>query len=462
LPDEKISSLLFGSNSDQPGLRKQPDFEYIHKELAKSGVTLSILWNEYCEQCRISGDIPFMYTQFCKYYREFAAASKATMHIEHKPGEKLEVDWAGQKAHIIDNVTGKNINAYIFVATLPCSGYTYVEAFLNQKMENWINAHVNAYNFFGGVTRILVPDNLKTGVQNASRYSLTIHRTYEEMSEHYGTCVIPARVRHPQDKANVEKAVDITSTWILAALRNQEFFSISELNGAIREKLTAFNERPFQKKPGSRKSAFTEESAYLLPLPSHRYELSSWKIATVQYNYCIAVDKMYYSVPYEFIKRQVNVRMTRNVVEVFFDGDRVCSHPRLHGQPGQYRVIPEHMPESHRHYLDWNEDQFISWAHECGPNIAEVVEGWFKTCKVKQRVYRMCSSLFHLADKYSSLRLDDACDRALLYIKTPSLKTVGTILKNGYDKLGKEQKVNEKPSSHGFTRGSGYYGGVSQ
>ena len=462
ISDERISQLLFGERSDQLEIRKQPDFEHIHRELAKSGVTLSLLWHEYCGECRTSGDIPFMYTQFCKLYREYAITSKATMHIEHKPGQKLEVDWAGQTLSVTDSITGTESKAYLFVATLPCSGYTYVEAFMDQKLESWINAHINAWNYFGGVTRILVPDNLKTGVQDTSRDTITLNRTYQEMAEHYATCVIPTRIRKPKDKPGVERAVGITSTWIIAALRNQQFFSVSELNNAIREKLTEFNEKPFQKKPGNRMSAFLEEKGFLLPLPRSRYEPSSWRVAVVQHNYCVAVDRMYYSVPFEYIKREVEIRMTRNVVEVFFDGSRISSHPRLHGKPGQYRIAPEHMPESHRIYYDWNEEQLRFWAHECGPNIAEVVEEWFRSQPVKEQACRLCSALFRLADKYSTLRLDDACDRALVYTHNPSLKTIQSILKSGYDKLEKAQKqTQESSSAHGFTRGAAYYGGKS-
>ena len=459
ISDERISQLLFGERDDQGSARKRPDFEYIHRELAKSGVTLTLLWHEYCAQCRTTGDIPFMYTQFCKYYREFAITSKATMHIDHKPGEKLEVDWAGTTMPVVDSITGREVGAYLFVATLPCSGYTYVEAFMDRKMENWINAHINAYNFFGGVTRILVPDNLKTGVQETFKGIATVNRTYLEMAEHYGTCVIPARVRKPKDKPGVERAVGITSSWIIAALRGERFFSVTELNGAIREKLADFNDRPFQKKPGSRRSAFVEEKSFLLPLPQARYELSSWKVAVVQYNYCVTLDRMHYSVPYEYIKREVEVRLTRNTVEIFFERARIASHPRLNGQPGQFHVVPEHMPESHRMYHDWNEEQFISWAQGCGPNIAAVVTEWFGVSQAKQQAYRLCSALFRLGDKYGSLRLDDACDRALLYTQNPSLKTIQSILTSGYDKLGKEQKrKNDTASPHGFTRGAAYYG----
>ena len=459
ISDGEISHLLYPV-SDQPGLRRQPDFECIHRELAKSNVTLNLLWNEYCASCREDGDIPFMYTQFCKLYREFAHKTKATMHIEHKPGEKLEVDWAGSKIFITDSTTGRPVPVCIFVATLPCSLYSYVEAFANQKLESWINAHIGAYNFFGGVTRILVPDNLKTGVQKHTEDAVVLNHAYQEMAEHYGTCVIPTRVRKPKDKPSVEKSVDVVAMWILAALRNQSFFSISELNGAIREKLAEFNDKPFQKKPGSRSVAFEEERQFLRPLPRHPYELASWRSAVVQYNYCVAVERNFYSVPYEFIKKTVEVRITKNVVEVFFKGNRICSHPRLRKDAGEYRIAPEHMPESHRLYLDWDDEQFISWAHDCGPNIAVIVERWFEAASLKPQVYRTCSSLFRLADKYSSMRLDAACERALLYTHMPSLKSIQSILRSGFDRLETSKREEDNDAlKYGFTRGADYYGG---
>jgi len=244
-----------------------------------------------------------MYTQFCLYYREFAQKTKATMHIDRKPGDQMEVDWAGQTACLFDTNSGEEIPAYIFVAVLSSSQYAYVEAFLSQNQECWIAAHVNAYKFFGGATRMLVPDNLKTGVQKASWDTPMINKSYQEMSEHYSTAIMPARVRRPKDKPNVEGAVGVISTWILAALRNQRFFSLVELNEAIKEKLTEFNAKPFQKRAGSRLSVFIdEEQPLLLPLPATHYELSTWKVATVQFNYHIAVNGMFYSVPHELIK----------------------------------------------------------------------------------------------------------------------------------------------------------------
>jgi transposase len=255
----------------------------------------------------------------------------------------MEVDWAGDTAALKDNISGKPIPVYVFVTVLPCSGYAYAEGFLNRSMESWITAHVHAYDFFGGVTRLLIPDNLKTGVVKADWYNPVINKTYHEMAEHYGTVVIPTGVRQPKAKASVERAVGILSTWIIAALRNRQFFSLYELNEAMRHKLADFNRKPFQKKPGCRESAFAEERLFLIPLPSKPFELSTWKTATVQLNYHIAVDKINYSVPYEYIKHKVDVRLTKNMVEVFYNANRIASHKRLYGHHGQYTTISEHM-----------------------------------------------------------------------------------------------------------------------
>ena len=457
--DEKIRRLLFPMSIPE-GNRKQPDYEYIHKEMAKSGVTLSLLWNEYCEQCRQTDCMPFMYTQYCKHYREYAAQTKATMHIAHKPGETMQVDWAGQTAYIIDRDTGEIIPAYIFVAALPCSGYAYCEGFLSQDQESWTAAHVNAYRFFGGVTRILVPDNLKTGVEKPSWYSPVINRTYHELAEHYGTAVIPTRVRAPKDKASVEGTVGAVSTWIIAALRNAQFFSVSELNATVREKLETFNTRPFQKKAGNRQSVFLEEEKdFLLPLPEKPYELAIWRTAAVAFNYCIQVDRNFYSVPYAYIKQRVDVRVTRSALEVFFQGSRICSHPRITGKSGQYSIMTEHMPDGHKQYLEWNGERFIAWASKIGHCTEVVVRGILSSFSVEQRGYRPCMALLKLGDKYSVSRLEAACQRALTYTPRPGFKSIQSILATGQDKLRQDDSPEQKQTDdHGFTRGSSYYG----
>jgi transposase len=464
LSDEDLFQRLF-PDQIQPGSCKAPDCEYIHREMAKSGVTLSLLWNEYCEQCRSNQEIPLKYVQYCNYYRKFAITTKATMHISRKPGEQTEVDWAGQTANIVDRDSGEIIPAYIFVAVLSCSQYSYVEAFLRQDQECWIAAHVNAFRFFGGVTRILIPDNLKTGVDQASWYTPVINKTYHEMAEHYGTAVIPARVRKPKDKPNVEGAVGVISTWIIAALRNQKFFSLIELNQAILDKLDIFNSNPFQKKTGSRLSIFLEEEkSALQPLPASSYELAMWKIATVQFNYHITIEKMHYSVPYEYIKHQVDVRITRQVIEVFFNSHRICSHPRLHGREGQYSTVIGHMPEDHQKYIQWNSERFISWAEKVGIHTVTVIKAILASHRIEQQGYRACMALLKMADRYSVTRLEAACARALSYTPSPSYKNIDTILKSGHDRIEQpktEIQPNDESDKYGFTRGADYYGGQS-
>jgi transposase len=436
-----------------------PDYEYVHKEMLKSGVTLQLLWFEYCDKCRRDSEIPYQLTQFKKYYRDYVVTNKATMRISRKPGETLEVDWAGATAEIIDTDTGEVIDAYIFVAALPYSGYSYVEAFLNQKQDSWITAHINAYSFFGGVTQILVPDNLKTGIIKNSKTETILNRTYQEMSEHYGTAVIPARVKTPKDKATVEGTVGIISTYILAALRNERFFSLRELNEAIREKLHTFNHKPFQKKDGSRASAFAEERAFLLPLPVRAFEMAEWKIATVQYDYHICVDERFYSVPYEYIKQKVDIRTTRNVVEVFFESNRICSHVRLTGNQERRSTQETHMPPNHQQYIQWNGEKFREWAGKIGENTAAVIEVTLSGYKVEQQGYKNCMALLKLADKYTPERLEAACAKALTYTSRPNYKNIQTILKSNQDRISDASADISDKSEFGFTRGADYYKG---
>ena len=310
MTDTELQRLMFSKESSVSQNKRIPDYDYIHKELLRNGVSKKLLWIEYMEDCRANGDKPLMYSQFCYHIQQDEQKRRATMHINRKPGEQVEVDWAGAPATIIDPDTGEILKAYIFVGVMTYSQYAFVEAFLDMKQKSWITAHVHMYEFFGGVARILVPDNCKTAVvHNGGWKDQQINETYQEMAEHYGTAIIPARVRTPKDKPNAEGTVGNISTWITAALRNEQFFSLAELNCAIREKLEQFNRRLFQKKEGSRLDLFLEdEKPLLVPLPATRFELSDWKTATVQFNYHISVDGMLYSIPYEYIKKKVDVQ----------------------------------------------------------------------------------------------------------------------------------------------------------
>ena len=457
--DSEWEQCLFSREENHTPLRKYPNFASLHKELAHQGVSLKLLWQEYCEACRLSQEIPLMYSQFCALYQQYAQQHRVSMHIPRKPGEQIEVDWAGNTGTLMDRETGKPIPAYFFVGVLSYSQYAYVEAFLSRDLESWIEAHNHMYQYFGGVSRILVPDNLKTGVSKADWAAPVIQKSYQELAEHYNTAVIPARARKPKDKPNAEGAVAILSTWIIAALREQKWFHLSEMNQRIQEKLTALNAQPFQKKAGNRFSVFMEEEKpMLLPLPSTPYELATWKEATVQINYHIAIDNRYYSVPFEYIRHKVQVRITRHLLEIFYHDLRIGSHPRLYGPWGQYSTTPSHMPKDHQEYLSWNAERFLTWADKMGPSTHIVVQAILSAHKVEQQGYRSCLALLKLSDKYTPERLESACMKALSYTPHPSFKNVKTILSSGLDK--KEEKTKSSSSKEnlfGFTRGAAYY-----
>lgn len=460
--DQVIAGILFPDARQRAAEseRKEPNYEYIRKELLKNGVNKKLLWTEYLEECRLSGEKPLMYSQFCYYIQQDEQKRRATMHIGRKPGEQIEVDWAGDPAHITDPDTGEIIDVYIFVGVLTYSQYPYVEAFRDEKQASWIMAHVHMYEYFGGVARILVPDNCKTAVVHNRKWNdQQINAVYHEMAEHYNTAIIPARVRTPKDKPNAEGSVGNISTWITAALRNEQFFSLAELNAAIRKKLEIFAKRPFQKKEGSRYEIFRDEELPLLaPLPATPYELAEWKQATVQYNYHISVDGMLYSVPYEYIKRKVDVRVTETAIEIFYNHNRIASHRRLYGRKGQYSTVTEHMPADHQEYLEWNGDRFRKWGNQIGPCTGKVIDAILTSQRVEQQSYRSCMGLLKMADKYSSERLENACRKALGFTATPSYKSIKNILAVGQDKPDEDSGI-ETPASnpHAITRGADYY-----
>lgn len=455
MSDPMLVALLFPTNPVKSE-RHMPDYSHIDKEMRKSGVTLTVLWTEYCEACRLAGKIPFMFTQFCHYYRQYRLRQKATMHLERSPGEQVEVDWAGKTAFVRDPDTGKNLPAYLFVATLSYSQYTYVEAFYKRDLSAWINAHVRLFQFLGGVPKIVVPDNLKTGVTQADWYHPQIQRNYQAMAEHYDTVILPARPVTPKDKPNVEGNVGNIMTGILAKIRHIPCFSLEELNQLLWEKLDALNARPFQKKEGSRASWFQEEKEYLLPLPREPYQLASWKEATVQFNYHIALDRMHYSVPCEYIKQKVQVKYTGTTVEIFSKDLRLATHRRLYGPKGQYSTVLAHMPPEHQAYLEWDDKRFLSWALAIGPCTHKVVKGILDASKIKQQAFKSCMGLLKLADRYSKPLLEQAAQTALEFSKRPSYKTVHKILLAQVE--DKHVKSDVQEDTHAFTRGAHYYG----
>jgi transposase len=340
---------------------------------------------------------------------------------------------------------------------LGASSYTYAEATWTQELPQWIASHQRAFAFFGGVVELLVPDNLRSGVTKACRYDPQPNATYQELARHYGCAILPARPYKPKDKAKAEIGVQVVERWILARLRHHTFFSLSELNAAIRDLLVELNARPFQKLPGSRKSAFEAlDKPTLKPLPATPYEYAEWKQAKPGIDYHVEVAKRYYSVPHRFIGHVLDVRASASVVEVFHKGQRIAAHPRSHTQ--LFSTLPEHMPSSHRQHREWSPGRFLNWAGQIGAATLEVVKRQLQDLPHPEHGYRRCLGLLRHARRYGKARLEAACERALA-IHSPSYRSVSSILKQGLDRqpLSAEDPEQGELPLHANVRGPGYY-----
>lgn len=410
LSDSEVERRIYGEKKSTVATRPEPDMEYLDRELRRPGVNLQLLWHEY----KFTHPDGVQYTQFCERYRKWSGVRDVSLHIKHKAGEKMFVDWAGDTMRVLDPSTGEIITAYVFVSALGTSGYPYVEAFPTREKENWIKAHRNAFQHYGGIPLILVPDNDKNAVTVACKYDPELNKTYREMAEYYGIAVIPARIRKPKDKPKVEKCVGDIETWIMAALRNRQFFSFAELNAAIRLKLDEFSNKPYQKMEGSRRSVFLQyDQPSLRPLPSEPYEYADWRLATVNADYHVEVLKQYYSVPYTYARQKVDVRVSNSIVEIFQNGVRLCSHRRISGKSRQYSTHIEHMPENHKAYVEMNRENITAWAQGVGINTTELVNRIFGRVKVEQQAYRSCMGLKRIVKTYGADLTEDACVMAL-------------------------------------------------
>jgi len=455
MDETRVERLLFPPPPSIPSSeRPLPEWQDIHTELRRKGVTLALLWEEYKADHPRDG---YQYSRFCDLYREWRGKLDVCMRQDHRAGEKMFIDYCGQTVPVIHPRTGEVREAQVFVAVLGASSYTYAEATWTQSLPDWIASHMRSFAYFGGVTELLVPDNLKSGVNKACRYEPDINPTYQDMASHYGTAVIPARVRRPRDKAKVEAGVQVVERWILAALRRRTFFSLNELNGAIAELLERINMRPFKKLPGSRWSQFEAlDRPALRPLPSTPYQYADWKNATVNIDYHIEIDRHYYSVPYQLVGKEVEVRITANVIEVILKGKRVASHCRSYVK-GKHTTVPEHMPPSHREYLHWTPKRILSWASKTGPSTARLAEAIMESKPHPQQGFRSILGILRLTKTYGDERVDAACARALR-IHTASYKSVASILKNNLDRESLAGKVPDpEPIAHPNIRGSDYY-----
>ncbi|MEE4137039.1 MAG: IS21 family transposase [Desulforhopalus sp.] len=453
LSDTALEQLLFPPPTPRNSARLFPDFHEVHKELqSRKSVTLNLLWQEYKER----NPDGYQYSWYCHNYQTWAARLDVVMRHEHRAGEKMFVDYAGQTVSVIDRETGEIHKAQIFVAVLGASSYTYAEATWSQQVEDWIGSHVRAFSFFGGVTEAIVPDNLKSGVSKACRYEPDINPTYHDLASHYQTVVLPARVRKPRDKAKAEAGVLLVERWILARLRQHTFFSLAELNKAIQELLAVLNGKSFKKLPGSRQSRFAElDKPALKPLPAAPYELAYWKKAMVHLDYHVEVEGHYYSVPYTLVKKQLEIRYTRTTVECLYRNQRVVSHRRNQVR-GRHTTIKEHMPPRHRQYLEWNPERFIRWAEKIGPQTKVLTEILLVQRAHPQQAYRTLLGILRLGKAYGEQRLEAACDRAL-QINALSYRSIESILKTGLDQKPLQRQENSTPIQHSNIRGADYY-----
>lgn len=458
---DELKRLVYPVYIGRKIIKPDPDFDYIHHELKKhSNLNLQYMWEEY----RLKTPGGLSYSQFCERYKRWKSDSgkEVTMHIDREPGKELFVDWMGDKLSVVvDSITGGRVEAHFFVSTLGFSGYPYVEAFPDEKQHSWQRGHINAFGYYDGTSLIVVPDNCKTAIRKPNHYDPVINPVYWELAKHYNVAVIPARIREPQDKSPVETSIGWLETWLLGWLRNQTFFSFAELNRAVKSRLAELVKRPFQARPGSRLSNFTEfDRPKLRPLPLKPFELAEMIIRTVPDNYHVEYDGYCYSVPFLAYRQKVTIRATATTVEVF-DANRVriASHQRRYSGM-RYATDPGHMPEHHRRYLEarqFDGRRYRSWAQNIGPNTALIIDTMLKARQVEEQAYKVCMGLLQLSKKYGDERLEAACLRAMS-LNACNYTTVANILKNGQDtSVFKSSTAQAATPAHANVRGAAYY-----
>jgi len=457
IDDAALQGRMYGSaRPGGAGPLAQPDFQYVHKELRRKGVTLYLLWQEYRYAHPEDG---YQYSQFCELYNRWAKPLSAVLRQPHKAGDKTFVDWSGDGIELVDPLSGEVSEMPLFVAALGASTYAFAKAAPSRQAEHWIGMHEEMAQYFRGITAAVVPDNEKTGVKSPCLYDPELNPTYAAWARHYQTAVIPARPGKARDKAVVENAVLNAQRWILAALRNHSFFSLTEANQAIAEKLEEYNGRKLQKLDVTRRQLFESlDLPALKPLPLRRFEYFDWKRPTVQIDYHVVVEENYYSVPYRLIGKRVEVRWTAWTVEVFYQGSRVACHQRSYGK-WQWVTDPEHRPPSHRAYLQWTPERIVSWASQTGPETATLVAQILSSRQHPEQGYRACLGVMRLGKRYGDARLEAACARALV-LKSTSYKTVRSILEHGADRLPLVQASAPDQQAlpfHDNIRGPDYY-----
>lgn len=455
------NEVLEGYFTEKPGkdVKRYTDLHTLFPgyagELKRTGVNLWVLWNEY----KTKYPDGYSYPQFCFYYRKYSQAGKACMHFDHEPGDKLFMDFSGKKISYIDKITGKEVECEFFVSVLGHSQLTYAEAAPSQSKASYIECCQNALHYFGGVPKALIPDNLKSAVTTPSRYEAVINEDFLDMASHYGCAVLPTRSRKPQDKSLVEVHVDILYSRVFAPLRDCVFFSLKDLNDAIREKLQWHNSLPFQGKEYSRRQLFDEsEKQALLPLPQERYHVKEYYLVKVMKNCHVQLhkDHHYYSVPFRYIGEKVKLVATARTVSIYYKGERIAFHLRDY-RKYHYTTVKEHLPSSHQFVTEWNPDKFIHWAAGIDPQVKEYITGVLAQKIYPEQLYRSCVGILSMERKAGRNRLIAAC-KIGNHFNVYSYMFIQRTIRNGTDQLLLEE---EKPSAelppHENIRGAGYY-----
>jgi transposase len=454
MTEEDLYKQLFMPAPKAFKKKPSPDWEWVHQELRKKGVTLQLLWREYRDV--YSGGLG--YSQFCGHYRRYLKAITPVMRQVHKGGEKTFVDYAGMTMPWLDPTTGEIHEAEIFVGSLGASQFTFVEATATQQTPDWIQSHVQMWEYFGGVSEVVVPDNLKSGVKKSHRYDPDINANYQHVGEHYGFAIVPARIYEPKDKAKVENAVGIVERQILAPLRHITFTSLAEINAAIKPKLAILNNQSFQKMKTSRRALFEAiDKPALKPLPQDKYHYAEWKHAKIHIDYHFVFDDHYYSVPYKHIHQKVEVRATAKIVECFFQGIRIASHPRSYLRY-KHSTLKDHMPPAHRAHAEWSPERIKRWAEKTGSHTMKFIDYMIASRAFPEQAYRACLGVLRLGSKYGADRLEKAC--SIAYESGATRYTqVELILKNKLDAVPHSHAVQMPVviASHENIRGSDYY-----
>lgn len=454
LTDDALEDKLFARAGVKQGMRRRPEPNWADFviEMKKPGVTLLILWEEY----RAIHPGGYGYSRFCDLYRGFERRLSPTMRQDHVAGDKVFVDYSGKKIPIVDPRTGEIREAEIFVAVLGASNLTYAEATWTQTLPDWIGAHVRMFRFFDGVPRLIVPDNLKSGVNRACFYDPEINRSYGMMASHYGVGVLPARPRRPKDKAKVENGVRFAQTCILGRLRRQTFFSLAEANAAIAVALDRINDHVMRRFGVSRRHLFqTVEGPALASLPGEDYEFAEWRFARVATDYHVEFSSFFYSVPHGLIRQQVDLRATTRTIEIFHRGKRVAAHQRRYAGR-RYGTNPDHMPSSHRRYAEWTPERFRRWAASVGPQTEGLIAAILANRPHPEQGFRTCLGVLRLFRDIEHARAEAVSARAI-EIGGLTYKSIASILAN---RMAAKPKTDIEPAAvmdHANLRGSGYF-----